>query len=418
MATAPSPDPGKTITSAPNWIHEPSNPNLDLVVDDLVLIVQHLIDQQPADGDDVAPVTAASVTPEANPAGWHNDDVQVDLVATDAGSGVQEVEHTTGGAQTGGPTVTPGAVAQELITTEGETIVRFFARDQAGNVEGTQELTVRLDRTAPDITAETDAAPNAAGWFNHAVTVSFPAFDALSGLASSSPDQVITTEGAGQDVLGTAEDVAGNLASASTTLNIDLTAPAIVLTTPADGAAFLLNAVVDAAYDCTDALSGVADCDGTRPAGAAIDTSSVGEQSFAVNARDQAGNVATRAHVYAVRYGFSGFAPPLAPGSGATTVNAGRVVPIKYALFDAAGAPVSDLGSFVSVSSSPMSCDGEGFGEAIDAPGAGDTTIRYDAEAGQFIYNWRTERAWAGSCRMLELTLNDGTRHSALFQFR
>lgn len=47
MATAPSPDPNKTIYGPHNWEHEPLNPNLDLVVDDLVtMLIKHINENQ------------------------------------------------------------------------------------------------------------------------------------------------------------------------------------------------------------------------------------------------------------------------------------------------------------------------------------------------------------------------------------
>jgi pimeloyl-ACP methyl ester carboxylesterase len=405
----------KMADAATSFPHEPDNPDLDMVADDLITIVQHVLDEPPAGGDDTAPATLASLLPAANAAGWHTDDVQVEMTASDEGSGVEAIEHSTTGAQMSGPVVTAGAAAQALITAEGLTSVLFFARDQAGNVESAQEIVVRIDKTAPEIGAETSPTPNQAGWFRHAVTVSFPAFDSLSGIAGSSPDVTVTTEGAGHEVLGTAEDMAGNLASVSATLNIDLTAPAIVLSGPANGATFLLNAPAAAEYECTDALSGVASCHGSLPDGAALDTTVPGSHSFTVDAADVAGNLATTTHTYAVRYGFSGFAHPIV--TGLTTVNAGRVVPVKYALYDARAQPVSDLASFVSIASAAVPCDGTA-GEAARADAAGHTALRYDRDAGHFIFNWRTAKSWAGSCRALELTLSDGTTHTAVFRFR
>ena len=30
---------------------------------------------------------------------------------------------------------------------------------------------------------------------------------------------------------------------------------------------------------------------------------------------------------------------------------------------------------------------------------------------------WKTDKAWAGTCRELTITLNDGTTHTAQFKF-
>jgi hypothetical protein len=269
-----------------------------------------------------------------------------------------------------------------------------------------------------------DASPNGAGWFNTPVTVSFPASDALSGLAEVAADQYVAAEGAGQEVIGTATDAAGNLASAAAILDIDLTPPGITIAAPADGAAYLLNAVVPAGYGCADALSGVAFCVGTVPNGAALDTATAGPNELTVHAADVAGRAAIRTHGYAVRYAFSGFRPPVTGDPMGTSAHAGRTVPVKYALSDASGAAITDLASFVSLASSPAACEGgEPAGGWEPAAGAGQTMLRYEEsededELGHFIFNWRTEPSWRASCRMLRLELNDGTEHFALFRFR
>jgi hypothetical protein len=418
LAAAPAPAPLKNIFDLPSWPHEPLNPNLDLVVTDMITIVEHLLGVPPEPVDVTAPSTAADVSPEPNAAGWHRDDVQVGLSTIDSagGSGVKEIEYTTAGAHISGPVVAAGGAAEVLVATEGVTVITFFARDHAGNVEEAQEVVVSLDRTAPALAAVTSAEPNAAGWFGAPVTVSFPASDALSGLAHVTSDVRVSTEGAGQEVNGTAEDVAGNLGSAAAILNIDLTPPAVTITTAADGAAYLLNAVVPAAYACADSLSGVASCTGTVPNGEPIDTSSVGSKAFTVEAVDKAGHAASRTHAYDVRYAFSGFGPPL---GAAAQINAGQTVPVKYALSDASGTAITSLTSFVSLTSSPAACDGStSTGPWQPVSGRGRTALRYSPRDGHFIFDWQTDRSWRGTCRTLRLELNDGTTHSMLVRFR
>jgi hypothetical protein len=90
-------------------------------------------------------------------------------------------------------------------------------------------------------------------------------------------------------------------ASASYTV-VDRTAPTIALTTPSNGARYALGQHVAADYACADEAggSGVATCAGTVADGAAVDTSSVGQKSFTVNATDVAGNPATVTVTYTV----------------------------------------------------------------------------------------------------------------------
>ena len=75
---------------------------------------------------------------------------------------------------------------------------------------------------------------------------------------------------------------------------VDKLAPSVRLSTPADGATFTTGQSVAADYACTDETngSGVARCAGPAAAGAAIDTSTVGDKTFSVDAVDAAGNAA------------------------------------------------------------------------------------------------------------------------------
>jgi hypothetical protein len=47
----------------------------------------------------------------------------------------------------------------------------------------------------------------------------------------------------------------------------------------------------------------------------------------------------------------------------------------------------------------------------------GETALRYDSDTNEFIYNWKTTNGWTG-CRLLVLSLSDGTLHFAKFDFR
>ena len=36
-------------------------------------------------------------------------------------------------------------------------------------------------------------------------------------------------------------------------------------------------------------------------------------------------------------------------------------------------------------------------------------TLRYDSASGQYIYTWKTDKTWAGTCRQFSLRLADGS---------
>ncbi len=88
----------------------------------------------------------------------------------------------------------------------------------------------------PGITASPSPGPNAAGWNNSAVTVTFTCVPGAAPIQSCTSPTIVSTEGAGQVVSGTAVDTANNTASASDTVNLDLTAPILSISSPSNGA--------------------------------------------------------------------------------------------------------------------------------------------------------------------------------------
>jgi hypothetical protein len=169
--------------------------------------------------DNVSPTVTHTLTPAANAAGWNSAPVTVRFDAKDdlGGSGVDPA------------TLTPDVDVSDETDVAGRSIVGEAA-DRAGNV-GTDKVTVRLDRTAPTITATVTGPQGADGWYTGTVTVRFECTDALSTVANCSKDEVVTTNGSGQSVVGEAQDKAGNRARYEVTgLNIDSTKPTIEMT--------------------------------------------------------------------------------------------------------------------------------------------------------------------------------------------
>jgi hypothetical protein len=48
---------------------------------------------------------------------------------------------------------------------------------------------------------------------------------------------------------------------------------------------------------------------------------------------------------------------------------------------------------------------------------AGASRLQYGATTQTYTYVWKTDKAWAGTCRQLIVRLSDGVDHIALFQF-
>src|SRR6266446_3636530 len=68
-----------------------------------------------------------------------------------------------------------------------------------------------VDNVPPTITASADRPPNAAGWYNATVVVSFTCLDKTSGVASCPAPVTMSTEGATQNAPGPATDNDANV---------------------------------------------------------------------------------------------------------------------------------------------------------------------------------------------------------------
>ena len=105
----------------------------------------------------------------------------------------------------------------------------------------------------------------------------------------------------------TATDSYGNSATQIAIYFVaNVTPPAITITTPAANAIYALNQVVLASYGCTASNGTIVTCVGTVANGVAINTSSLGVQTFTVTASDSNGNTASQTVAYLV----SGRTPP------------------------------------------------------------------------------------------------------------
>jgi hypothetical protein len=52
----------------------------------------------------------------------------------------------------------------------------------------------------------------------------------------------------------------------------------------------------------------------------------------------------------------------------------------------------------------------------FDSEAAVSGGVQCDAATNTYTYAWKTQKAWAGSCQKVTMTLNNGTTHIALFQ--
>ena len=224
--------------------------------------------------DVTGPVVVGTTAPAANAVGWNKDDVTITWTATDANAGVDS-----------GPTP-----ASDSVTADTAGVSKTAtATDALGNV-GRGEVVVKLDKTRPSIDPTREPAPNAHGWNNTDVSVGFTCSDELSGIKSCTGGGTVTvtTEGAGQNIPGTAVDNADNENDDGVTgINIDKTAP-VLSGTPTTAANengwYRGDVTID--WTASDSLSGL---DGDEPSESVIDGE--GDALTATESvKDKAGN--------------------------------------------------------------------------------------------------------------------------------
>jgi hypothetical protein len=306
-------------------------------------------------------------------------------------------------------------------STLGEHSFTVTATDKAGNDASAVAHYTVVDVTAPRITLATPSQ-GVTHDLGQQVAASYSCADedGGSGLASCTGTvangAAIDTSSVGEKSFTVnATDNAGNPASQTVTYRVvDRAGPEITLTSPAGGAVYDFGDRVLADYSCADQPggSGVATCTGTVANGAPIDTASFGSHTFEVHATDGAGNPATRTVTYSVVYDFDGFFWPVKNPPGLTKWKAGVPVPVRFSLGGFRGArPEAD--------GYPRStrCGGGDMQVARASHNRKRPAFEYDRRSGKYGMLWKTDKKWAGSCREFVLGLDDGSVHTARFEF-
>jgi hypothetical protein len=307
-------------------------------------------------------------------------------------------------------------------STLGEHSFTVTANDNAGNSDSAVAHYTVVDVTAPEITLATPSQGAVYGLGEQvAAGYSCADEDGGSGLASctgtvANGEAVDTSTVGEKSFTVSATDNAGNPASQTVTYTVaDRVAPDITVSSPVDGAVYGLGDSVLADYSCADQPggSGVATCAGTVANGAPIDTSTFGPHTFEVHATDGAGNPATKSVTYSVVYDFDGFFWPVKNLPTANRWRAGLPVPVRFSLHGFRGARPEADGYPRS-----MRCGGGDVEQvARAAQGKKKGAFEYDKRSDKYVMLWKTDRKWAGGCRDFVLKLDDGSVHTARFEF-
>lgn len=210
-----------------------------------------------------------------------------------------------------------------------------------------------------------------------------------------------------------------NSASATRTVIVEDTTPPviscpadIVVTLPpnSNATSMVVNyPAVTAADSCSSTVSVT-----SSPASGSVFP--VGTTTVNATATDGSGHTSSCSFHVTVLYDFAGFFPPVANLPTFNVVNAGRAVPVKFSLSGNKGLAVFAPNS---PSSGPVACNSnDDAGNLVDTLNAGGSSLSYDPSTDQYVYVWKTDASWAGTCRQLVVQLNDGSIHRANFKFR
>jgi hypothetical protein len=111
---------------------------------------------------------------------------------------------------------------------------------------------------------------------------------------------------------------------------------------------------------------------------------------------------------------FTGFFRPVENLPTLNRARAGSAIPVKFSLDGYHGLDIFAPGF---PRPGTIACDAPASATVDQTVTAGGSSLSYDAEADQYTYVWKTDRAWANSCRQLVLQLAGGEVHRANFQF-
>jgi hypothetical protein len=115
----------------------------------------------------------------------------------------------------------------DTAATENTYTYYVTASNAAGESGPSNSVSIVVDKTPPSIAYSVSTAPNANGWYNKPVTITFTAQDPKVGIASCSPPTTLDKDGVNQTVTGYAMNYVSELSRTRVVLNIDQTPPTL-----------------------------------------------------------------------------------------------------------------------------------------------------------------------------------------------
>ncbi len=152
---------------------------------------------------------------------------------------------------------------------------------------------------------------------------------------------------------------------------------------------------------------------------ASFPAAQVGRYRVCVRGRDVRGNRgAETCTTLDVHYLFQGFYVPIYMDMD-NAANAGQAIPVKWRLTAAGGEPVADPASFAGIYSQQVNCadPAVALSGAVKELAPGASGLQYQGD-GRWQYNWKTAKAYTGTCRVMRVVFHSGqTSPAVLFRF-
>ena len=313
--------------------------------------------------DATAPtVTGASASRGADHNGWYNHTLSIAFAGADATSGIDSCTQASYSGPDSQNASVPGT-----------------CRDRAGNTSPSSSFGFQYDGTGPVVSATPSRTPDANGWYNHALSVSFAGTDATSGIDSCVPPQAYAgPDGQNASVPGSCVDRAGNTSVRTFALSYDATAPqAVGVPARQPNSNGWYNEAIRVAFDGTDATSGIDSC--TAPQ--VYSGPDAANASLSGDCTDRAGNMSA---VATSTFGYDATAPQVSATPGRAPDANGwynHALTVAFSGVDALSGIDSCTRSTYSGPDNPVAFVGGSCRDRAGNEGTASIAVKYDGTA-------------------------------------
>jgi hypothetical protein len=210
-----------------------------------LLLTPNALGRPDTPGDPTPPQVTLALFGTSGTNGWYTSQVTLNWTVVDPESII----------------LTENGCDAKTITSDTTGITFTCSASSDGGTTTVTSKTIKVDTTAPAVTAIPSRSSDANGWYNHPVAVGFAGTDGTSKIASCTSTTYAGPDNANTAVTGSCTDNAGNVGAASLGLKYDATAPSIaaIPARPPDANGWYNHAIA-VGFSGADGTSGIASC--------------------------------------------------------------------------------------------------------------------------------------------------------------